>query len=110
MSRRSPLIVVLLLLAAATASTQQNQTDWKDHSPHVTRLVTVEDGVQVEVLDWGGSPRPGSGQVGPALVLLSGLGGTAHQFDDVAPVLASRHRVIGMTRRGHRGSSAAPGG
>jgi hypothetical protein len=35
----------------------------------VTRFVTVEDGVQLEVLDWGGS--------GPALVLLAGLGATA---------------------------------
>ena len=118
MSRHFPLIVVLLLLAAATAFTQQNQTDWKDPSPHATRLVTVEDGVQVEVLDWGGSPLPasgqaprqGSGQAGPAIVLLAGLGATAHQFDDLAPVLASRYRVIGMTRRGHRGSSAAPSG
>ena len=78
------------------------QMEWKDPSPHTTRLVTVEDGVQLEVLDWGGS--------GPAIVLLAGLGATAHHYDDFAPALTARHRVIGVTRRGHRGSSAAPGG
>jgi non-heme chloroperoxidase len=78
------------------------QMEWKDPSPHTTRLVTVDDGVQLEVLDWGGS--------GPAIVLLAGLGATAHHYDDFAPGLTARHRVIGVTRRGHRGSSAAPGG
>jgi pimeloyl-ACP methyl ester carboxylesterase len=65
-------------------------------------MINVEKDVELEVLDWGGS--------GPALVLLSGLGGTAHQFDDFAPALTARYRVVGVTRRGHRGSSAAAGG
>lgn len=80
------------------------QTEWKDPSPHTATLVTVEDGVQLEVLDWGGS------STSPSLVLLSGLGTTAHHFDDLAPALSARYRVIAVTRRGHRGSSAAPGG
>lgn len=58
--------------------------------------------MQLEVLDWGGS--------GPALVLLAGLGGTAHHYDELAPALTARYRVAGVTRRGHRGSSATPGG
>jgi pimeloyl-ACP methyl ester carboxylesterase len=61
--------------------------------------VTVEDGVHLEVLDWGGS--------GPALVLLAGLGDTAHVFDDFAPMLTASYRVLGVTRRGH-GRSSAP--
>lgn len=40
----------------------------------------------------------------------TGLGATAHQYDDFAPALTPRYRVVGVTRRGHRGSSAAPGG
>jgi pimeloyl-ACP methyl ester carboxylesterase len=52
----------------------------------------------VEVLDWGGSGR--------ALLLMHGGGDSAHVFDDMAPVLAKRYRVVGFTRRGHRGSSA----
>ena len=100
MSRHFLPILGLLLMAATTASTQQ--AEWKDSSPHATKFVTVEDGVQLEVLDWGGS--------GPALVLLAGLGGTAHHFDDLAPSLTPRHRVIAVTRRGHRGSSAVASG
>lgn len=87
--------------AIATSASAQ-KAERKDLSPHVTRFVTVEDGVQLEVLDWGGS--------GPALVLLPGLGATAHYYDDFAPALTPRYRVVGVTRRGHRGSSAASGG
>jgi len=39
----------------------------------------VDDNVKLEVLDWGGTGRP--------LVLLAGLGNTAHVFDDFAPKL-----------------------
>jgi pimeloyl-ACP methyl ester carboxylesterase len=94
------LLCALLLVSPNPASPQQ--ADWKDPSPHATRFVTVEDDVQLEMLDWGGS--------GPALVLLSGLGGTAHHFDDIAQALTARYRVVAVTRRGHRGSSAAAGG
>lgn len=95
------LAIFCVLLAVATPVSPQ-QAEWKDPSPHGTRLVTVDDNVQLEVLDWGGS--------GPALVLLAGLGGTAHHYDDFAPALTAQYRVVGVTRRGHRGSSAAPGG
>lgn len=91
------LYVLCGLLAVATPPSPQ-QTEWKDPSPHVVKLVTVETDVQLEVLDWGGS--------GPALLLLAGGGDTAHVFDDLAPTLATRYRVVGVTRRGHPGSSA----
>jgi len=38
--------------------------------------------------------------------LLAGLGNTAHQFDELAPALTTGYRVIGITRRGHPGSSS----
>jgi non-heme chloroperoxidase len=85
------------LLAVATPASPQ-QMEWKDPSPHVVKRVTVDTDVQLEVLDWGGSGRE--------LVLLAGGGDTAHVFDDLAPTLATRYRVIGLTRRGHPGSSA----
>ena len=91
------LSVLGVLLATATSVSPQ-QIEWKDPSPHAVKFVTVDENVQLEVLDWGGS--------GPPLVLLSGLGGTAHHFDDLAPALTARHRVVGLTRRGHPGSSA----
>ena len=62
------------------------------------RFVTVDDGVRLEVLDWGGSGR--------ALVLLPGGGNTAHVYDDFAPKLASQYHVYGITRRGFGASSA----
>ena len=54
--------------------------------------MTVEKGVRLEVLDWGGTGRP--------LVLLAGGGNTAHVFDDFAPTLTSSFHVYGITRRG----------
>ena len=88
----------LIFLVGGASSTSAQQNDWRDPSPHKTTLVTVDDDVRLEVLDWGGS--------GPALLLLAGLSDTAHVFDDVAPKLAMRYRVVGVTRRGHPGSSA----
>jgi hypothetical protein len=44
------------------------------------QFVSVEPGVKLEVLDWGG---PGNGGAARPLVLLSGLGDTAHAYDRV---------------------------
>jgi pimeloyl-ACP methyl ester carboxylesterase len=70
-----------------------------DGSPHTQRFITVAQGVQLEVLDWGGSGRP--------LVLLHGMGITAHDFDTFAPKLTSEYHVYGITRRG-AGRSSRP--
>ena len=83
-------IVYLALFAASLAG--QNPVAWKDPSPHLTRFVTVDKNVQLEVLDWGGSGR--------AVVLLAGGGNTAHIFDDFAPKLTAHCHVLGITRRG----------
>jgi non-heme chloroperoxidase len=47
----------------------------------------------------------GSGKAG---VLLPGLGGTSHVFDDFAPKLRPSYHVYGITRRGF-GASSVPG-
>lgn len=57
-------------VGAACGVTLSAHQGWRDPSKHDARLVTVDQGVQLEVLDWGGS--------GPALVLLTGSGHTAH--------------------------------
>ncbi len=76
------------------------ETAWvRDPSPHRVQFITVDKEVKLEVLDWGGSGRP--------LVLLAGLGNTAHVFDDFAPKLAGPYHVYGITRRGF-GESSAP--
>lgn len=73
------------------------QTQWRDSAPHETSSISVQSGVQLEVLDFGG---PSGAVKGPAIVLLPGLGATAHSFDAIAPQLARQHRVIALTRRG----------
>jgi non-heme chloroperoxidase len=75
-------------------------TKWKiDNSPHKVQFVNVDKDVKLEVLDWGGTGRP--------LVLLAGLGRTAHDFDKIAPKLATTFHVYGITRRGW-GASSVP--
>ena len=74
---------------------------WRDPSPHRCGSVTV-NGVRLHYLDWGGSGEP--------LVLLHGLGTTSHVFDDLAPRLTDRFRVIALTRRGHAESEHPEGG
>jgi non-heme chloroperoxidase len=66
---------------------------------YTAQMVTVEPGVQLQVLDWGGSGR--------TVILLPGLGFDAHEFDDFAPKLTSRYHVYAISRRGF-GASSAP--
>jgi pimeloyl-ACP methyl ester carboxylesterase len=74
------------------------ESSWQDVSPHKTRFVRA-NGVRLHLLDWGGR--------GEQVLLLHGLGDSAHIFDDFAPRLTERFRVIGLTRRGH-GQSDKP--
>jgi non-heme chloroperoxidase len=90
-----------LTLARATP-----ETAWKDPSPHAASFVTVDRDVKIEVLDWG-SPSTGSART---LVLVPGLGNTAHIFDVLAPKLTARFHVYGVTRRGFGASSAPASG
>jgi pimeloyl-ACP methyl ester carboxylesterase len=68
-------------------------------SKPVARLIAVEPGVQLEVLDWGG-PKDGR-----ELVFLPGLGDTAHVYDSFAPRFTAKYHVYGITRRGFGNSS-----
>lgn len=79
------------------------ETAWpRDTSPHKVQFVTVDNDVKLEVLDWGGSGR--------ALVLLAGLGNTAHVFDTFALKLTPSYHVYGITRRGFGASSVPASG
>lgn len=100
MTGRPWLATAVLALLMAHSSAQTN-TEWRDSSPHRIQFVTVAENVRLEVADWGGSGRP--------VVLLPGLGATAHTFDDFAPRLAHdcQVHVYGITRRGF-GASSVP--
>ena len=102
MCRPAPLLVGVLLLAGGVCIWAQPATPWRDPSPHKTQLVTVDENVQLEVLDWGGSGRP--------IVLLAGSGNTAHVFDEFAPRLIPDGHVYGITRRGYGMSTPATSG
>ena len=92
MAQLNRLVGSIMLALLGTPLFSQSASTWKDPSPHVTRFITVDKGVKLEVLDWGGSGRP--------LVLLAGGGNTAHVFDDFAPKLTDHYHVYGITRRG----------
>jgi pimeloyl-ACP methyl ester carboxylesterase len=60
-------------------------------------FLAVLRGVRIHYLDFGGS--------GPPLLLLAGIGNTAHAYDDFAPRLTDRYHVYALTRRGFGESS-----
>jgi len=64
-----------------------------DATPHKKTCVTVDSGVQLQVLDWGGADRP------DAMVLLPGYGDNAHVYDGFAYQFTDYFHVIGITRR-----------
>jgi non-heme chloroperoxidase len=78
------------------------ETAWRDPSPHSVQFVNAENDVKLEVLDWGGTGRP--------MVLVPGLGNTAHIFDQLALKLIPQYHVYGITRRGFGASSAPAAG
>src|SRR5919197_6345730 len=95
-------LFLLLSLPVIAVAMSQIGVRWHDSSPHRVQLVTVEPGVQLEVLDWGGTGRP--------VVLLAGLGMTAHVFDGFAEKLTQSCHVYGITRRGYGASSRPASG
>jgi non-heme chloroperoxidase len=68
------------------------------YPPATIQFITVDKGVKLQVVDWGGSGR--------ALVFIPGLGNTARQtFDEFAPKFTQDYHVYGITRRGFGNSS-----
>lgn len=98
------LVVSVLLLSGLfeTTAIAQTRPPPGGPAPPEVRAVEVEDGVELEVLDWGGGGRP--------IVLLAGLGNTAHVFDALASRLTGFGRVLGVTRRGYGASSRPESG
>jgi non-heme chloroperoxidase len=71
----------------------------REPSAPLVQFIPVERSVHLEVIDWGGSGRP--------IVLLAGLGATAHDFESFARLLTPTYHVFGITRRGF-GASSVP--
>jgi non-heme chloroperoxidase len=95
--RLAIIVFVALTIAGLDAQDRNN-----DRSSHKISSIAVEKDIRLEVLDWGGSGRP--------IVLLAGLGDTAHVFDYFAPKLTGHGHVLGLTRRGFGASTAQESG
>jgi pimeloyl-ACP methyl ester carboxylesterase len=65
------------------------------------RFVTL-NGVRFHYLDWGGDGAP--------MLLLAGMGCTAHVFAELAPHLTDQFRVLALSRRGHGLTAQVPSG
>ncbi|WP_240356338.1 alpha/beta fold hydrolase [Myxococcus eversor] len=94
---RRLLLLCLPLFACVTTKSVPASAD--SSALHQVKRVKVAEGVELELLDFGGQ--------GPALVFLSGLGNTGHVFDTFAPEFTAAHHVYAVTRRGF-GSSNWP--
>lgn len=94
MHNPTPRFCVWMLFAGAGLLPAQEAPD---SSPHTVKFVSVTAAVKLEVLDWGGTGRP--------LILLAGMGNTAHIFDTFTPRFSPRYHVRGITRRGFGASS-----
>jgi pimeloyl-ACP methyl ester carboxylesterase len=93
------ILATTLALALFASITNAGTPAWHDPSPHKVRFVTVDPDVRLEVLDWGGTGRP--------IVLIPGLGGSAHTFDDFALKFKPYFHVFGLSPRGF-GASSVP--
>jgi non-heme chloroperoxidase len=70
-----------------------------DGTPHREAIVRVDRNANLQILDWGGR---GSART---MVLLTGLGDSAHVYDQFAFQFTRDFHVIGITRRGYLPSS-----
>ncbi|MBJ6762683.1 alpha/beta fold hydrolase [Myxococcaceae bacterium JPH2] len=106
MTRRSVrllgLAAVLLLVGCTQRAALRDEPQWTDSAAHRVGSVRVSEGAALEYLDFGGQ--------GAHVVLLAGLGNTAHIFDDYAPRLTDAFHVVALTRRGFGASSKPPAG
>jgi len=98
--------VATLLVALAVPGCGQTVVTSSGQSTPDVRFVDVDEGVRLEVIDWGGGSEGSSGgSSGRAVVLLAGSGNTAHVFDELAPKLRDCCHVYAITRRGYGASS-----
>jgi pimeloyl-ACP methyl ester carboxylesterase len=95
------LIAAVALVACgapmAVRTTEKKPAVCVDDTPHAIRFVTVAPGVDLEVIDWGGT--------GETMVLLTGSGDNAHVYDRFAYQFTDWFHVVGITRRGWLPSS-----
>ena len=109
---KASLAVTLLLTVSANSSAQPLTVSATssvqppaclDGTPHKKTLVPFDNGVQLQVLDWGGADKLHT------MVLPTGLGDNTHVNDQFAFQFTDYFHVIGITRRGFLPSSQPAG-
>jgi pimeloyl-ACP methyl ester carboxylesterase len=90
---------LLFIALAACAPPSASPAAEQSGRPSIRQIQIAPD-VGLEVVDWGGEGQP--------LVLLAGLGNTAHVFEDFASHFVDRFHIYGITRRGFGASATAP--
>jgi non-heme chloroperoxidase len=98
LNRRVPLSISLAFVITGTVSAQIPLRP-ADTTAHSIQFVTVQPGVKLEVLDYGGTGR--------AMVFLAALGPDAHDWDKFALRFVGQYHVYAITRRGF-GASDVP--
>lgn len=93
-------IVLALCLASPALSQAPQAMILVNTAKPIIKFVQVSEGVNLEVIDWGGMGRP--------LVFLAGLGNDGHVYDSFAPRFTKTNHVYAITRKGF-GASSKPG-
>jgi len=87
---------IILILASILISFSCNKQAVKEQI-HKIKFIKVSDKVNLELLDWGGTGTP--------MFFLTGMGNSAHVFDEFAPRFTDKFHVYALTRRGFGASS-----
>lgn len=91
--------IITFLVSVIIVLFSYSQTKIKNTLKPEINFVNVGNHTELEVLDWGGKGKP--------VLLLAGLGATAHIYTDFAPQFTNTFHVYGLTRRGF-GKSSQP--
>jgi len=80
------LLTISIVVCSCSSQPKNNST------AHKVFFLKGSTNNKLEVLDWGGTGKP--------VLFLTGIGSTAHVFDDFAPKFTDNFHVYGLTRRG----------
>jgi pimeloyl-ACP methyl ester carboxylesterase len=98
--KRRVLLPSCLAFILSEVGLAQNPSKPPDTTAHSIEFVTVQPGIKLEVLDYGGTGR--------AMVFLAALGPDAHEWDKFAPKFVGKYHVYAITRRGFGASDNPP--
>lgn len=91
--KRLKIILIAFMIVSFVGCTNRSEK----LPSHEIKLIKISNEVSLELLDWGGNGTP--------MLFLSGLGNSAHIFDDFAPKFTDKFHVYALTRRGFGASS-----